>query len=123
MQDENEVRLRGHLGKDAEIAFNAQGLCFANLLLVANRKWRDAEGKDKEEATWLHVVVIGRQAEVIRDRQLKKGAHIEVKGYLRNRSWMKDGVKQYKTEIVAFPGHGFSHISTSHSQPDGYAED
>jgi single-strand DNA-binding protein len=45
-------------------------------------------------------VVFGRQAETTA-QYLKKGAGIFVEGRLQTRTWEKDGVKQYRTEIVA----------------------
>lgn len=122
MLDENEVRLRGHLGKDAEVSFSREGTCFANLVVATNRRWKDAAGEPKEETTWHNVVVIGKQAEFIRSREIKKGARVEVRGYIRVRSWVgKDELKKYKTEVVALQ---FTDMSEApRSQPDGYAEE
>ena len=33
---------------------------------------------------------------------LKKGSLVYLEGKMQTRSWEKDGVKQYKTEIVAY---------------------
>ncbi len=44
-------------------------------------------------------MVFGRQAETSA-QYLKKGASAFVEGRLQTRSWDKDGVKQYRTEIV-----------------------
>lgn len=122
MLDKNDVTLRGHLVEDAVTSSNPAGVAFANLRMATNRRWKDAAGQSKEEATFHSVVVVGRQAEFIRTRGLKKGTRVEVEGYIRNRSWDgKDGQKRYKTEVVAGP-NGFTDMTPhSQNQPDGYA--
>ena len=46
-------------------------------------------------------VVAWRGLATISERYIKKGTQIYVEGKLTTRSWEKDGIKRYTTEIVA----------------------
>ncbi|MGH8459212.1 MAG: single-stranded DNA-binding protein, partial [Nevskiales bacterium] len=46
-----------------------------------------------------NVVFYGRVAEIAGE-YLRKGSQVYVEGSLRTRSWEKDGVKRYTTEII-----------------------
>ena len=73
---------------------------YASFSLATNRVYNDRDGKRQEQTEYHNVVVFGRQAETAA-KYLKKGAGAYVEGRLQTRSWDKDGVKQYRTEIVA----------------------
>ena len=68
--------------------------------LATNRVYNARDGKRQESTDYHNVVVFGRQAETV-NQYLKKGSGAFVEGRLQTRSWEKDGVKQYRTEIVA----------------------
>ena len=79
---------------------------YLNKAMVYGNLTRDPElkalpnGNRQEQADYHNVVVFGRQAETSA-QYLKKGSPAFVEGRLQTRSWDKDGVKQYRTEIVA----------------------
>ena len=53
----------------------------------------------QEKTEWHRIVAWGRLAEVCA-QYLHKGSQVYVEGKLQTRSWEKEGVKQYTTEIV-----------------------
>ena len=58
------------------------------------------EGQKQESVDYHNIVVFGRQAETVA-QYLKKGSSALVEGRMQTRSWESDGVKKYRTEIVA----------------------
>ena len=97
----NRAFLLGNLGADPVVRFTPQGAKVANLSLATSRRWKDRESGEKKQATeWHRVVIWGRQADVA-EEYLKKGSPVHIEGELRTRSYEKDGVKRYVTEVVA----------------------
>jgi len=95
----NRVYLIGSAGRDPEIRSTAEGTCVASLSLATSNRFKDKAGNWQDAAEWHNLVAFQRTAEVIRD-YVKKGSPLHVEGRLQTRSWDKDGVKQYRTEIV-----------------------
>ena len=89
----NKVILKGNLGKDAE-HFQTSGGSWKASFSVAT--WN---GKDKPP-TW-HNVVWWNSPDGIRP-YLTKGREVLVEGEISYRSYEKDGLTRYITEIVAF---------------------
>lgn len=97
----NRAQVLGNLTRDPEMRFTPNGQAVANLTVATNRRWKGADGKDGEATEYHDIVVWGKQAENV-STMLKKGAPAYVEGRLQTRSWEgQDGVKRYKTEIVA----------------------
>ncbi|HOI65882.1 MAG TPA: single-stranded DNA-binding protein [Thiomonas arsenitoxydans] len=101
MSSLNKVQLIGHLGRDPEVRYTAEGVAVATLAIATSRTWKDKGGERREETEWTRVVLFGKLAEVAADF-LAKGAQAYVEGQLRTRKWAdKDGVERYTTEVVA----------------------
>lgn len=96
----NKVIIYGNLTRDPELKALPSGMNVCSFSLATNRVYKDREGKRQESTDYHNIVVFGRQAETSA-QYLKKGAGTFVEGRLQTRSWDKDGVKQYRTEIVA----------------------
>lgn len=98
----NKVILIGHLGRDPEVRYSANGQAIANVNLATSESWKDRGTGEKQERTeWHRVVFFGRLAEIAGE-YLKKGMQIYVSGRLQTRKWQdKEGVDRYTTEIVA----------------------
>lgn len=100
MSSLNKVQLIGHLGRDPEVRYTADGNAVANLQVATTRAWKDKNGERQEDTEWTRVVLYDRRAEIASDF-LKKGSQCYVEGYLRTRKWAdKDGVDRYTTEVV-----------------------
>jgi single stranded DNA-binding protein len=57
-------------------------------------------GERKEETEFHHIVVFGKLAETTTE-YLGRGSLALVEGRLRTRSWEQEGIKRYRTEIIA----------------------
>ena len=96
----NKAMVYGNLTRDPELKSLPSGIQVCSFSIATNRVYKDREGARQEQTDYHNVVVFGRQAETSA-QYLKKGASAFVEGRLQTRSWEADGVKQYRTEIVA----------------------
>lgn len=96
----NKAMIYGNLTRDPELKSLPSGIQVCSFGIATNRVYKDRDGKRAEQTDYHNVVVFGRQAETSA-QYLKKGASAYVEGRLQTRSWEAEGVKQYRTEIVA----------------------
>lgn len=96
----NKVLIYGNLTRDPELKSLPSGVQVCSFALATNRVYKDRDGNRQESTDYHNIVVFGRQAETSA-QYLKKGAGAFVEGRLQTRSWDKDGVKQYRTEVLA----------------------
>ncbi|NEN93818.1 MAG: single-stranded DNA-binding protein [Okeania sp. SIO3H1] len=96
----NKAMVFGNLTRDPELRALPNGTQVCALGLATNRVWNDKDGQRQEQTEYHNVTVFGRQAENCA-KYLSKGNGAYVEGRLQTRSWEKDGVKQYRTEIIA----------------------
>jgi single-strand DNA-binding protein len=96
----NRTQIIGHLGRDPEVRYTADGKAIANLAVATSEPYKDREtGERKKHTEWHRIVLFGRQADVAKEF-LKKGSLVYVEGRLRTRKWQKDGQERFTTEIV-----------------------
>lgn len=96
----NMVILLGNLGSDPEVTYTQGGTCKARFSLATNERVKDREGNYNEVTTWHNIVAWGATAEAI-GKFITKGRQIHIVGKIDNRSYEKDGVKKYISEVVA----------------------
>ncbi len=96
----NKTLVYGNLTRDPEMKALPSGQNVTSMSIATNRTWNDKDGKKQEEVEYHNIVVFGKQAENCA-KYLTKGSGAYVEGRLQTRSWEKDGVKMYRTEIVA----------------------
>ena len=97
----NKAILVGNLGSKPELRHTAGGTAVTELRIATTEKRKDKDGNYADETEWHSVTVWGKQAENC-ERYLDKGRQVYVEGRIVTRSWDgNDGVKSYKTEIVA----------------------
>ncbi|MFA4995798.1 MAG: single-stranded DNA-binding protein [Patescibacteria group bacterium] len=98
----NRAQILGNLTRDPEMRYTPNGQAVSSFTVATNRKWKGRDGAPDGEDTQYHdIVVWGKQAEAITP-MLKKGSPAFVEGRLQTRNWEgQDGVKRYKTEIIA----------------------
>jgi single-strand DNA-binding protein len=96
----NKVTIVGRLTRDPEMKSLPSGMAVTSMSIATSQVFNDRDGKRQENAEYHNIVVFGKQAEASA-RFLKKGQLAAVAGRLQTRSWDKDGVKHYRTEIVA----------------------
>lgn len=100
MANVNRVLAAGNIGGEPEVRFTPGGTAVCNLSVAVNERWKDRDGNDKEHTEWVRVQVWGKQAEAC-GQYLQKGSGVLVEGKLRTRSYDKDGVTKYVTEVIA----------------------
>lgn len=96
----NKVILLGRLGKDPEVRHLESGAVVANFPIATSETYKDKTTGEKKEITEWHNVVLWRGLAEVASKYLKKGDMVYIDGKLRTRSWEKDGVTRYTTEIV-----------------------
>lgn len=96
----NKAMIYGNLTRNPEMRALPSGMQVCSMSLATNRVYNDRDGKRQEATDFHNVVVFGKQAENCA-KYLTKGASAYIEGALRTNSWEKDGVKQYRTEIIA----------------------
>ena len=95
----NKAMIYGNLTRDPEMKALPSGMQVCSFSVATNRSYNDRDGKRQEAVEYHNVTSFGKQAEVI-VKYLTKGSGVYVEGRLQTNSWEKDGVKQYRTEIV-----------------------
>lgn len=96
----NKAIVIGNLTRDPEMKALPSGMSVTSISVATNRVWKDKDGNKKEDTDFHNVVVFGRQAETAA-QYLKKGQSVLVEGRMQTRSWESEGVKKYRTEIIA----------------------
>jgi len=96
----NKVQLIGNLGKDPELKYTPSGVAVATFSIATSEQWKDQDGNQQEKTEWHNIVAWRKLAEIVGE-YMKKGKKVYVEGKLQTRTYEKDGVKRYITEIVA----------------------
>lgn len=96
----NKAMVFGNLTRDPELKSLPSGMQVCSFSIATNRVYNDRDGKRQEQVEYHNIAVFGKQAENSA-KYLKKGSSAYVEGRLQTRSWEADGVKHYRTEIVA----------------------
>jgi len=94
----NKVQLIGNLGGAPEIKTTETGKKLARFSIATDEVYRNAKGDKVKETTWHNLVAWGKIAGIV-EKYLNKGSEIAVEGKLISRSYTKDGVKKYITEV------------------------
>lgn len=97
----NKVILVGNLGQDPEIRYMSDGTAVTTFRIATSETWKDKQTGEKKEQTEWHRIVAWRRLGEICGEYLSKGSQVYVEGKLQTRTWEKDGVTRYTTEIVA----------------------
>jgi single-strand DNA-binding protein len=121
----NKAFVIGNLTRDPELKTLPSGIAVCSFSLATNRNWKDKDGNNQKSTEYHNIVVFGRQAETSA-QYLKKGSMALIEGRMQTRSWEADGVKKYRTEVVADsvqfgPKGGFSSGSGNSSNSSGQA--
>lgn len=95
----NKVILLGNLTRDPELKYTPKGTAACQIGMAVNRKWKNDQGQEQEEVTFLDVQSWGKQAEAIA-QYLRKGSPLFVEGRLKLEEWEKDGKKVSKLRVV-----------------------
>ncbi|MDB4681190.1 single-stranded DNA-binding protein, partial [bacterium] len=78
----NKVILMGNLTRDPELRYTPSGMAIAAFGIATNRRWKDQDGNQKDEVTYIDITAFGKQAEVI-GQYFQKGKGIHIEGRLK----------------------------------------
>jgi len=99
--DLNKAMIIGRLTRDPESRTTPNGAAVTSFGLATNFTWTDASGQKQEKVEYHNIVVWRKLAEICA-QYLRKGSKVYIEGRLQTRDWEgQDGVKRYRTEIVA----------------------
>ena len=96
----NRAQIVGNVTRDPELRYTPNGQAVCSFGVATNRRWRDKDGNNQEQAEFHNIVSWGKLAELM-GQLVHKGTKIYVEGRLQTRQWEgQDGGKRNKTEIV-----------------------
>ncbi|MDD4488895.1 MAG: single-stranded DNA-binding protein [Paludibacter sp.] len=98
----NKVILVGNVGKDPEVRYLDKNVAVANFpLATTERGFTMQNGTQVPDRTEWHNIVAWRGLAEIAEKYIRKGSQLYIEGKIQTRSWEKDGIKRYTTEIYA----------------------
>ena len=98
----------GNLTRDPEVRYTSSGTAIAKLGMAINRHWRNQDGQQQEETTFVDVDAFGRQAETI-GQYLKKGRPIMVEGRLK----LDQVLEGVGPNWIYYPTKNLGHVKSS----------
>jgi len=101
MASYNKVLLMGNLTRDPQLKYLPSQMAVAEFGIACNRKFRTANGEDREEVTFVDITAFGKTGEVI-NQYFTKGKPIFIEGRLKFDSWedKNGGGKRSKLTVV-----------------------
>ena len=101
MRGFSKAIIAGNLTRDPELRTTPNGANVCSFSVAVNRVYKDSNGDQKEDVSYIDCSAWGRLAEVIK-QYAKKGTSVLVSGRLDQRSWedKTTGQKRSRVEIV-----------------------
>ncbi len=97
----NKAMIIGNLTRDPETKTTPTGQTVTTFSVATSYAWTGADGQ-KQEKTEFHNIVAWRKLAEICAQYLGKGRKVYIEGRIQTRDWTgQDGVKRYRTEIIA----------------------
>lgn len=97
----NKVFLSGYVGAALEVRYTADGAAVGGLRVATSERYKDKDGQLQEKTQWHNVTMFGDKWVEAMAKVIEKGGGVVVEGELRHRTYEKDGVKHYRTDVVA----------------------
>lgn len=100
MRGFSKAIITGNLTRDPELRTTPNGASVCSFSVAVNRVYRDSNGEQKEDVSYIDCTAWGKLGEMI-NQYAKKGSGVLVSGRLDQRSFEgKDGTRRSRTEIV-----------------------
>ncbi|MBI4435659.1 single-stranded DNA-binding protein [Candidatus Uhrbacteria bacterium] len=97
----NRAMVIGNLTRDPEVRKTSTGQSVCSFSVATNRSWTGQDGTKQEASDFHNVVAWAKLAEIC-GQYLTKGRKVYIDGRMQTRDWEgQDGVRRYRTEIVA----------------------
>jgi single-strand DNA-binding protein len=94
----NKAILIGRVGKDPERTNFDNGDSISKFSLATTDKYKNKAGEKVENTEWHNIVISGKLTDIV-DKYVKKGDLLYIEGKIKTKSFEKDGIKKYVTEI------------------------
>lgn len=96
----NRVILLGNLTRDVELRYSPSGLAIGKVGIATNRRFKSANGEQRDETMFIDLTFFGRTAEIA-NQYLKKGSKVLVEGRLVLEQWTaSDGTKRSRHSVT-----------------------
>src|SRR3954463_11434740 len=97
----NKVMLMGNVTRDPQLKYLPSQTPVAEFGLAVNRRYRTAQGEDREEVAFIEMSAFGKQAEVI-NQYCQKGKPLFIEGRLKYDQWddKETGQKRSKLSVI-----------------------
>jgi len=96
----NKVIFQGNLTKDIELKTTQSGSSVGKSSIAVNRKYKAADGSQKEEVMFMDITFFGRTAEIA-NQYLKQGSNVLLDGRIQLSQWKaEDGTNRSKHELI-----------------------
>lgn len=97
----NQVILLGNVTRDPQLKQLPSQTVVAEFGLACNRRYRTADGEEREDTTFVDCSAFGKQAEVI-SQYCQKGKPIFIQGRLKYDTWddKQSGAKRSKLSVI-----------------------
>ncbi|HBA37017.1 TPA: single-stranded DNA-binding protein [Candidatus Falkowbacteria bacterium] len=97
----NKAMIIGNVTRDPELKNTPSGQSVVSFAVATNLVWTDKTGQQQKKAEFHNIIAWRKLAEIC-SKYLRKGSKVYIEGRLQTTDWTgQDGVKRYRTEIVA----------------------
>lgn len=97
----NKAMIIGNVTRDPELKNTPSGQSVVSFSVATNLIWNDQSGQQQKKTEFHNIIAWRKLAEVCA-KYLHKGSKVFIEGRLQTTDWTgNDGVKRYRTEIVA----------------------
>ncbi len=117
MRGFSKAIITGNLTRDPELRSTPNGASVCSFSVAVNRVYRDSNGEQKEDVSFIDCSAWGKLGEMI-GQYAKKGSSVLVSGRLDQRSWedKTSGQKRSRVEVVA---EDFNFLSNNNDRGEG----
>ena len=120
MRGFSKAIITGNLTRDPELRTTPNGASVCSFSVAVNRVYRDSNGEQKEDVSFIDCSAWGKLAEMI-SQYAKKGSGVLVSGRLDQRSFEgKDGIRRSRVEIVV---EDFNFTGAARDNGSSYSND
>ena len=95
----NKVIILGRVGQEPKVKEFDNGNKIVSFTIATSEKYTNKDGQKVENTEWHNISVGGKVADIAA-KYVVKGMQLYVEGKIKTKSWEKDGVKHYQTEIA-----------------------
>lgn len=94
----NHVAMIGHVTKDLELRYLANGDAVVSFQVALNERWTTKDGQKKERASFVTCVAWRNRALTL-SQYVRKGSKLAIEGKLVEETWEKDGERRSKLTV------------------------